>query len=1792
MLNEFYDFIAKKIYSFFQSAASDRTLLKGESFCFKLDNEEMVIEVADALKEYAVKNQAAGEYTYLCGDGSEYKTYTLKVIDDEVIIAAQINGMTNDFLCATLRNAANNAQKPLLMISANPIDSAKSGARDMSASGMPFYTVQLMDEIHNMVNESTQLTNTEKRILQFELKRRDSDVFSDKNSIYEYRDLLSIMSSGKIEPGNFPGFRLFAVDGKSDYQTFGNSQIDKEIKNNNDLFEKIDRGIRFGNLEIELGRVFEDNVIFRIEKAHKDEGENWSRLFTYAELLAAMEKKQAKMDNPLKIEKEDITVYGDLPLNVISPDEAYIIRNEGSQTAKKRTKNILIFNPERYFKVHIQFICNARILNSGISADDSEVSKKGKAIIFTFNREGVTFHRLEIKDAANNITYVFKVCIIDLAPEYMYQTVKHSFTIDYKKTKRSSRIKLAGVNVNLIFNKNAGRISSYRLDDNETYSCRYDERLIIYSSEEELANFSSGIKIDVNFSGVAVPFALYPDEVKSVEIIGRKLFRDKFAAKKSFEFDNDAILSDTQEYFAKANLLRELRLEQRFVDESIFCGSAKNFYVSDDAEIEKRNLDLPDELREAYLNMLSEFKKRKTIPTLAYLGEDLGYSVLQFIEIFEQCFVNLKDEENLSKEQEDALLLGMIFVGKNADEILLTPFHPLNLKYQLMLLEEKGIEYTTDVVTGRLNSINLLPYIQKSKRIYKVSDHLYSQEWKYYAPVENKKYRGSRRYVPKLVEEKISEFLAHFRYIFDDINNKTIRINLINMGDCSEIFIGLARFFIHTVNKNADISKLVHFELHIYSDDILGNAFANIKEYSLLKTYLTEQKLYIVNGTTMNNLEGIMSKNIQCYFHKDNGKNYEYSHISFYEMESEITSEQATMSQIETGISLGGILSGIPSSKYGHKYRTGYGICYAGDTPVVRMASLYNALMQVESSGNPYHSGTSISTQIDERAEKKMDYIYAASNWVVFVDPKVDLDFFSEKEAATDLLIIHYSDQYTSSSGYDAITVTHKSQQYSLVIQEYLKTKGVFADAKDVHKIINLFNAVNGDWLLRLISSKKGNTDSTFSREKISIVAAIKFMLAFLKHKDLIWIPMSLEEMLRVSGGAGLSKDDGILSAKNLGFEKGPASDDLLFIGLDKSGDTPKIYLYPTEVKTGNNDNSVIKKAFEQISSTANGLHQAFNPGGEIMDTILYKVNRNFLMQMLVTSCKKMQVYHVDDSQDWSIVLDTFREALLNEQYLMSEDIQELLGKGAVLSFRKGLIERKTSFKEDAVNFIEVPEADEFGLILKDVCEIYDDIQGRKDSGLMIMDQYGLKELTGDLSKLEISKLDDKIKESIAEQDQKPDLRQYTPKEEEKSNINKTAHAESESDSNADITVKSGHNHYAESKENTPKDSEGMKILFGVNDQDGKAVIWMPNDTTQLFHTNTGIIGTMGTGKTQFTKSLIAQLYREKNNNIDRPGLGILIFDYKGDYNESKPDFVETTNATILKPYHLPFNPLALVKSAVFKPLLPTHTANAFKDTIAKVYNLGPKQQAALLQCIMETYQSCGINPGNPDTWDEEAPTFDQVYQRYVNNEEIKKGDSLAAALDKLHLFQIFESDPSATKSLFDLLQGVVVIDLSGYDSDIQSLIVAITLDLFYSQMQAAGSSKMQGNYRQLTKMILVDEADNFMSEGFPALKRILKEGREFGVGTILSTQFLKHFGNGDDDYAKYILTWVVHNVSDLKNPDVDFVFKTESKSQESLVLFHAIKGLAKHHSIVKIGNNKPVYVQDKAFWELYQELN
>ncbi len=106
------------------------------------------------------------------------------------------------------------------------------------------------------------------------------------------------------------------------------------------------------------------------------------------------------------------------------------------------------------------------------------------------------------------------------------------------------------------------------------------------------------------------------------------------------------------------------------------------------------------------------------------------------------------------------------------------------------------------------------------------------------------------------------------------------------------------------------------------------------------------------------------------------------------------------------------------------------------------------------------------------------------------------------------------------------------------------------------------------------------------------------------------------------------------------------------------------------------------------------------------------------------------------------------------------------------------------------------------------------------------------------------------------------------------------------------------------------------------------------------------------------------------------------------------------------------------------------------------------------------------------------------------------------------------------------------------------------------------------------------------MSQNFPSLRKILKEGREYGVGVILSTQDITHFKTNENDYSSYILSWIVHRVSQIKNQDIKSLFNKDDKSDQEY-LMKSIRELEKHHSLHVDGDKRITKIKDKAFWEL-----
>ena len=103
---------------------------------------------------------------------------------------------------------------------------------------------------------------------------------------------------------------------------------------------------------------------------------------------------------------------------------------------------------------------------------------------------------------------------------------------------------------------------------------------------------------------------------------------------------------------------------------------------------------------------------------------------------------------------------------------------------------------------------------------------------------------------------------------------------------------------------------------------------------------------------------------------------------------------------------------------------------------------------------------------------------------------------------------------------------------------------------------------------------------------------------------------------------------------------------------------------------------------------------------------------------------------------------------------------------------------------------------------------------------------------------------------------------------------------------------------------------DGLRIELGILPT-GQPAIWLPNRTDLVNHFNVGITGTMGTGKTQLTKAILAQIVWSGADNVGGHPPGILVFDYKGDYGDTpREPFATAIGAHVLAPEQLPLNPL------------------------------------------------------------------------------------------------------------------------------------------------------------------------------------------------------------------------------------------------------------------------------------------
>lgn len=377
-----------------------------------------------------------------------------------------------------------------------------------------------------------------------------------------------------------------------------------------------------------------------------------------------------------------------------------------------------------------------------------------------------------------------------------------------------------------------------------------------------------------------------------------------------------------------------------------------------------------------------------------------------------------------------------------------------------------------------------------------------------------------------------------------------------------------------------------------------------------------------------------------------------------------------------------------------------------------------------------------------------------------------------------------------------------------------------------------------------------------------------------------------------------------------------------------------------------------------------------------------------------------------------------------------------------------------------------------------------------------------------------------------------------------------------------------------------PETKQGIVMSLGqtVDSFEAKAVELNISDT-RLNQLNIGVAGDLGTGKTQFLKSLISQISSAAHANRGiKPRF--LIFDYKNDF--STDDFVAATGAKVVKPRNLPLN--LFDTSDIGDTLTPwLERYKFFADVLDKVYSgIGPVQRDKLKGAVRNAYEAANAVARSPTLYD-----IHREYRAILG----EKSDSPMAIIDDLVDMEIFTRNPEKTIPFDEFLDGVVVISLTamGQDDRSKNMLVAIFLNMFFENMKKTVKRPFIGNDPQLRAVdsyLLVDEAHNIMPYEFDILKKILLEGREFGTGVILASQFLKHFKAGGTDYRAPLLSWFIHKVPNITPTELGALGFTSDLTE----LSERVKTLPNHYCLYKSYNVSGVVIRGLPFYELVQD--
>ena len=349
------------------------------------------------------------------------------------------------------------------------------------------------------------------------------------------------------------------------------------------------------------------------------------------------------------------------------------------------------------------------------------------------------------------------------------------------------------------------------------------------------------------------------------------------------------------------------------------------------------------------------------------------------------------------------------------------------------------------------------------------------------------------------------------------------------------------------------------------------------------------------------------------------------------------------------------------------------------------------------------------------------------------------------------------------------------------------------------------------------------------------------------------------------------------------------------------------------------------------------------------------------------------------------------------------------------------------------------------------------------------------------------------------------------------------------------------------------------RVLIGVASGSfagGREVFFDPQSPDErLNNPHISITGETGTGKTQATKAILSELLPL--------GIPALVLDFKDDY--AKPDYAEVEGLTVHDAAlgALPFNPMVPPIDKMTGHVNPTTHLHELANTLQRIYGLGDQQAFALREAMKETYAISGVGP---------KPFVPEPSQQYLPFEAIKdvlereRSTTLLGRLSPVFDLGVF-SEGDAALTLSDLLETPTVIRLSQLPGDQVKNAVA---EFFLMAMHSYLMRREQPH--ALQQVLVLDEAWRLVASRF--LKPLMLEGRAFGLGVIVATQFPRQLPEEVSGSTATRLFFGQTKAEQIREVQRTLVGKTSGPDADNIA--QVVRGLAPLECIIQNAQHAP----------------